>query len=1034
MDIRRLPFFMHSWFIFLAFVLCSTLALAQVTKAHRAELTNNSHQVFIGKNVYVHPDREKSLSFETLIARYRNNSPGTPHDSSIINLGLSNAPVWIVFSVTNTSDTEDWFMEFGDVFDGRMSMIKDIEVYNASASPPLVFKYGSGHAKKSEARIPVKIGVGKTEDFVVFVDAAGFLPSTIAPNIVLSDSWSHSLSDKFILLCSFAFFIGMTGIFAGMLMTYRDYSSIAFIVYYSILILLFVTLNDVTLVGSGFLANVLACLFPLTMIAGIFASKLFLEINARQYVSNVLLLAMAGFIGLVCLLSLLLPESSSLLKSIFVFVPCFMATLVMAVISFKQIERSQAAAYYYSLAWLAVAIGLLITGFSASGVAGTSVFSINAYWLSLVPQAVLFLVALRFRLQLDKTRMKFTQAKEIHEMHAVERLKKSKESVDQARLIRVIERERELMAELREREMKRTEEMRKARNMADEANRAKSAFLAVISHEIRTPLNGLIGTLRLISDTQLTKDQNDLLGTIRQSCDNMMVMLNDILDFEKIEKGRMELEVIRFDILKLVQDVITLMGGHARDKEISLTYDIDETIPRFLQGDPTRLRQVLLNLINNAVKFTEEGHVKLVVKNTGGGDLKIKGKPVAEIYFAIIDTGIGISKEAQKTLFDPFRQADETISRKFGGTGLGLAISKSLIETMGGALLVESQEMKGSTFYFTLTLEQAEGSAGQVSISERLEKDYVFIDPLEILIVEDNEVNRKVLRSFLEKYGHVVTSAGSGEDALELCGKQKFDVIFLDIWLPKMSGTETASLIRTMPQNPNAKKPIVAITGTTSPETLDEIKESGINGYIQKPIDFDQLLKTLAEVDKRKRERTKDKTEEIETFSTADVNESRIHQFVKSETKTTPGSALGKKPKENAEDAAPREYPGLNKEWFDEKTLLSLAKAISPEQQEELLQSFSEKADEIIKSLSAVLLEDDQKTDLHSIQARGHELKGMAANFGMSEMASIAKNIEDLAKQGNYNGAVEHIAKLPSANQNVKKVIRFWVENPISKN
>jgi signal transduction histidine kinase len=289
----------------------------------------------------------------------------------------------------------------------------------------------------------------------------------------------------------------------------------------------------------------------------------------------------------------------------------------------------------------------------------------------------------------------------------LEQLRIAKESFDYNNLLKVIEHERRQLAAARTRETMRGDEMRKAKEQADEANRAKGAFLAVISHEIRTPMTGIMGMVKMLVETTLTKTQHDYVRTIKESGNAMMALLNDILDFEKIESGKLQLEHLDFDLHHVITGVMALMSGHASNKGIQLNLDQEFGVPRYVIGDATRLRQVLLNLIGNGIKFTRTGSVTLKISSTASPTPDTQYMAY-QIYFAIIDTGIGISAEGQKYIFNPFAQADKTITRKFGGSGLGLAISQRIIENMGSQINIKSREGDGATFFFTLTLPEGD--------------------------------------------------------------------------------------------------------------------------------------------------------------------------------------------------------------------------------------------------------------------------------------------------------------------------------------
>jgi PAS domain S-box-containing protein len=383
------------------------------------------------------------------------------------------------------------------------------------------------------------------------------------------------------------------------------------------------------------------------------------------------------------------------------------------------------------------------------------------------------------------------------------------------------------------------EELRRARVAAEAASQVKSAFLANMSHEIRTPMNGVIGFTQLALSTKLNDDQREYLQTVEHSAESLMEIINDILDFSKIEAGRLELDCREFSLRECVHEAAKTLRAVAHRKGLLLEADVDADVPEFVVGDPVRVRQVLLNLLGNAVKFTEQGSVRVEVKARPMQD----GSLLAE--FQVQDTGIGIAADQQQPIFEPFKQVNSSPTRKHGGTGLGLAISTSLVKLMGGRIWVESQEGKGSTFHFTTRFEafvqepasEPEGGA-----------DYHPDQPLSILVAEDDPASQALVASLLIPFGHRITAVANGFEALSALEQQAFDVILMDIQMPGMDGMEATAAIRKMQRETGAHTPIIALTAHALKGDQQRCLEAGMDGYVSKPIHSNDLLAAMAKL------------------------------------------------------------------------------------------------------------------------------------------------------------------------------------------
>lgn len=420
---------------------------------------------------------------------------------------------------------------------------------------------------------------------------------------------------------------------------------------------------------------------------------------------------------------------------------------------------------------------------------------------------------------------KFSESKDLAEERSEELLKQTQELNDE-----LMQKKSQL-----EDNVKKLEE---AKKKVEEGSKAKTEFLSTMSHEIRTPMNAIIGMTNLLAKDNPREDQLEQLEILDFSAKTLLSLINDVLDFSKIESGKIEFEDLDFDLPYLLKGIIESFRFNTQKKGISLKLEIGDDVPDVLLGDSARLTQILNNLVSNAVKFTDEGEVKISVEKKGREDEKVR------LQFVVSDTGVGISEDKQEKIFESFTQERTDTSRIFGGTGLGLTISKKLVDLQGGRISLESTKGEGSTFYVDLEYELGdETKVDKLQSDKRLSSK--SLEGIKVLLVEDNLINQKVMTRFLEKWNMEITVANNGNEALERVGEEHFHIILMDLQMPTMDGYQSSQAIRTIDDQRKRNIPIIALTAAALKEVKEKVYASGMNDFITKPFNPVELQEKL---------------------------------------------------------------------------------------------------------------------------------------------------------------------------------------------
>ncbi len=979
-------------------------------------LQSDTDSVAVAPELLYFEDQTGSQSFFQAQSQFKRfEREATAHDSALIHLSNAGSVYWLKLTVNNASDRQNWVLNFQPVTDfiTQPVWLDEIAVYeNDQAGKPI-------YTTKNNY-VPMNLLAGKSSDFLIMVKTIAGLDVSFRPLLETEQTFAESQrQDAAKMTLSWI----VISIFATASLIFFALSRMRSFLFFGFYTMVFIQGGMLTLDSGKKLYTVL-----------------------MNFLSPVQVLPMTAAIISLCAVILTIV---SIKQKAFPFLLKMMALVLMAIIAGSFFAQNILTNFVIATQLFAKLI-ILVTGIVLAVIALSQSFNdAKNFWL--LPAWLLFglqsfmsilnplllpflhlgllgvgLVVQIYTLWQEQEKIRIEQQQKLQMEMNQQRQQHEKENFMWERKL---ESERGLLNNAKQREALRSTQLAEAKAQADAANKAKSDFLAMITHEIRTPMTGIMGMVHLTAQTSLDDKQKEYMDTIQNAGETLLTLLNDVLDYSKLEKGAISVEKIHFGLRALVQAVVTLMSGRAHEKALRLVIAIDDSVPDDLNGDPNRIRQVLINLLSNAIKFTDQGSVTIEITRDSG--VSIAQSTAFPLRVRVIDTGIGISKEAQEKLFSAYSQADASIARRFGGTGLGLNICRMLVQAMGGDVNVQSELGKGSVFSFTLILEKS--SEQQANAIAQHEIELAKINLLNVLVVDDNPVNLKVIAGLLELDHHRVTTAESGTKALNELDAHDFDLIFMDIQMPGFDGLTITKAIRRLTDVKKANVPIFALTGMGRDEDEQACRAAGMNGILVKPIRVPAFKKILYDVSVAAYGHLSN--EDAMKFKDAAAMAKNVFNDVKktydvAKDQVRRGLASDYVPMNESGIAAPDLTPKPKPVSDDASALLNvvmlkdLHDSLPADSFNEIFSELDSKADELVTGI----IEGWKALDKDDVSEKAHNLRGMAGNFGLSLLSLTAEHIEKAIKAGHIDHVAADVGKLQTILNDTKAALQDWLQ------